>query len=232
MGAGDCGKAHLPGPRGVPPPAGEGQRDRKNRRRVPRAPLHPLLRSPGGRLSRSSPHRRCTAPCMRTRPGTAPPRPGGRSPAGSGPGTRSSGSSGSGPRPAVPAALRALDKGYHILLEKPISPDLGGAFSGRKWSRDPKLWIFRQRSPASQRRMSISWQLFCRIMGLGGDALRRPADGALRPVRVPLRQRRGGPPDGKHDLCQRGPSGGGPPATTVLGQPVFPCRRPQWGPSK
>ena len=27
-------------------------------------------------------------------------------------------------RQHVPAALRALDKGYHILLEKPISPDL------------------------------------------------------------------------------------------------------------
>ena len=28
-------------------------------------------------------------------------------------------------RQHVPAALKALDKGYHILLEKPISPDLG-----------------------------------------------------------------------------------------------------------
>ena len=25
----------------------------------------------------------------------------------------------------MPTALKALDKGYHILLEKPISPDLG-----------------------------------------------------------------------------------------------------------
>ena len=45
-----------------------------------------------------------------------------------------------------------------------------GAFSGVKCRREPKLCTRRQFLPMSQRMISISWQDFCRSMGLVSPA--------------------------------------------------------------
>ena len=45
-------------------------------------------------------------------------------------------------RQHVPAALKALDKGYHVLLEKPISPDLNECLQLQKKSHETGLVVF------------------------------------------------------------------------------------------